>query len=338
MSIIKSSSGLMDTFMGKSLYPVYKIINDAEADFVEKFSILEPVFSIENADGFGMKYTDEIGVGDFLPTSEGTNYAADEVQEGFSSFIEFIEWTNSVEITKTMMEDNVTSAIKKKARMYARSYYRTREKFRAMMLGAGKTGSLSIPNAAGTNISINANSADGVPLFSTSHPSKLDSKKLQSNKFADTFSEDVLSEMATRMENFVDDKGDISGVAPNTIIIPNVSTLKKNIFKVIGADKDPESPNNGFNYLFGTWRVLCTPMLNGYLDNTEFILADLDFNEMAGGAIWGDRITLETSTSITPKTHNLDIAGRSRFSAMFHNFRAFAIGGSTGGTALSSSS
>ncbi len=334
MALIQSSSGLMDTFMGKSLYPVYKIINDAEADFFGKFSVLEPVFSVENADGFGMKYTDEIGVGDFKPTTEGTDYAKGDIQEGFSSFIEFIEWTNSVEITKTMMEDNITSQIKKKARMYARSYYRSREKFRAAMLGAGKTGTLTIPNAAGTNITINAKSADGVSLFSTAHPSKLDSKKLQSNKFANTFSEDVLSEITTKMENFVDDKGDISGVSPNTIIIPNVSTLKKDVFKVIGADKSPDSPNNGFNYLFGVWRVLCSPLLNGHLSDTEFILADLDFNEMAGGAIWGDRITLETSTSVIPHTHNLDIAGRSRFSAMFHNFRAFAIGGSTGGTEL----
>ncbi len=334
MALIKSNSGLMDTFLGKSLYPVYKIINDAEADFGGKFSVLEPVFSVENAEGFGMKYTDEIGVGDFLPTTEGTNYAVGDIQEGFSSFIEFIEWTNSVEITKTMMEDNVSSQIKKKARMYARSYYRSREKFRAAMLGAGKTGTLTIANAAGTNLTINAKSADGVPLFSTAHPSKLDSTDTQSNRFADAFSEDVLSEMTTRMENFKDDKGDICGISPNTIIIPNVSTLKKDVFKVIGSDKDPNSANNSFNYLFGTWRVLCTPMLNGHLSDTEFILADLDFNEIAGGAIWGDRIPLETSTSILPRTHNLDIAGRSRFSAMFHNFRAFAIGGSTGGSDL----
>ncbi len=334
MALIKTDSGLMDTFMGKSLFPVYKIINDAEVDFMGKFSVLEPVFSIESADGFGMKYTDEIGVGDFLPTAEGTNYATGEVKEGFSSYIEFIEWTNSVEISKTMMEDNISSQIKKKARMYARSYYRSREKFRAAMLGAGKTGELTIQNAAGANIKINAKSADGVALFSTAHPSKLDATDTQSNRFADPFSEDVLSEISTKMENLVDDKGDICGVSPNTIIIPNVSKLKKDVFKVIGADKDPDSPNNGFNYLFGTWRVLCTPMLNGHLTDTEFILADLDFNEMAGGAIWGDRIPLETSTSILPRTHNLDIAGRSRFSAMFHNYRAFAIGGSTGGTEL----
>ncbi len=334
MALIKASDNLMDTFRGKSLYPVYKVINDAEADFKGKFSVLEALFTEEDADGFGMKYTDEVGVGDFKITSEGTNYADSKVQEGFSSTVDFLEWTNSIQITKTMMEDNRTSQIKRKAQMFAQSYYRTREVYRATMFKAGKTGSATMANAAGTNVTINGNSADGVALFSTSHPNKLDDTVLQSNKFADAFSADTLSEIATRMENFKTDNGAIAGVAPNTIVIPNISALKKDIFAVVGASLDPDTSNNGFNYLFGTWRVICTPLLNDALATTEFIIADTDFNNMAGGAVWGDRVKLETSSSELPTTHNLDIYGRSRFAAMFHNFRAFAIGGSTGGTAL----
>jgi hypothetical protein len=41
------------------------------------------------------------------------------------------------------------------------------------------------------------------------------------------------------------------GLVPDTIIIPNDAMLKKEVFAAIGADKDPNTANNGFNFQFG---------------------------------------------------------------------------------------
>ena len=58
------------------------------------------------------------------------------------------------------------------------------------------------------------------------------------------------------MQNFMDDNGNLLTLAPDTIIIPNDYSLKNAVFEAIGADKDPDTANNGFNYLFGRWNVI----------------------------------------------------------------------------------
>ena len=61
--------------------------------------------------------------------------------------------------------------------------------------------------------------------------------------------------------------------------------LKKDVFAAIGADKDPATANNGFNYTFGRWTVIVWQYLNQYLDlttNKPWILADTNYNEENG--------------------------------------------------------
>lgn len=71
--------------------------------------------------------------------------------------------------------------------------------------------------------------------------------------FSDKFSNKVLGQMETMMQNFKGDKDEILNVSPDTIIIPNDATLKYDVFEAIGADKDPDTSNNGFNYQYGRW-------------------------------------------------------------------------------------
>ena len=70
-----------------------------------------------------------------------------------------------------------------------------------------------------------------------------------------------LSAAETAMQNFKDDNGFVLNIAPDTIIIPNDYTLKRDVFAAIGADKDPATANNGFNYQYGRWNVIVWPYL-----------------------------------------------------------------------------
>lgn len=331
MEIIKSYDGLMDSFKGKSLLPIYKIINDKGAEWESKLSVLKDVFPEESSSNFAERTVEEIGAENYKPITEGDTYGGTRIQEGWSSQLEHAEWTNSMEITQTMMEDNKTSDIKRKASVFAQSYHRTREHFRANILAGGKTATVTFGGK-----SFDTKCMDGTTLFGTEHPSKLaDVTTKQTNRFINPFSSDVLGEVMTRMQNFKDDRGEIVGVSPDTIIIPNYHKLKKAVFEAIGADKDPDTPSaNGFNYLFGTWRVICSPLLVPHMTETEFILMDSMYNENNVGAKWYNRINNTVETDVAERTRNFLMFARARWSAGFHDWKAFAIGGTATGTDL----
>ncbi len=337
--IIKSGDGLMDSFMGKSMYPIYAVINDMASQYEEKMCPLQEVFTTIKANGFGMKVVDEVGIGDYAPTDEGSTFKSNYVREGFSTSTDFVEWTNRLEITRKMMEDNNASQIKQKAGLFGVSFHRTQEKFRAAMLGNATGDSFTLAKAVSGTQTFSTKTADGVSLFNTKHPSRLEATAgtpdfLQSNRFTNALDSDTFGEIVTRMQNFTDDKGDKCGITPNTVVIPNDHALKRTLFGIIGSDKDPSSANNEFNYLFGTWRVIISPELSSYLKAGEYIIADTNYNEMAQGAVWGHRLDAENFSDILEDTKNFQLSSRARFTAVFHNWRAFAIGGTATGTTL----
>lgn len=331
MAIINSYDGLMDSFKGKSLLPIYKIINDKGTEWETKMSILKKVFPEESSSNFAERIVEEVGAGDYAPTTEGAEYHSTSIQEGYSSSLEHTEWTNSMEITTTMMEDNKTSDIKRKAGVFAASYFRTREQFRAAILSGGLTPSVNFKGKA-----FDTKCMDGLSLFNTAHKPKIaGATPDQSNRFTNPFSNDVLGELMTQMQNFKDDRGNVIGIAPDTIIIPNYHSLKKVVFAAIGADKDPDVPAaNGFNYLFGTWNVICSPLLVGLMQPTEFILMDSQYNKDAAGAVWYNRTNNDVETDIAERTRNFLLFAKARWSAGFHDWKAFAIGGTETGTTL----
>ena len=180
-------------------------------------------------------------------------------------------------------------------------------------------------------------SADGVSLFATNHPSKTGNTDVQTNKFAGAFDVDVLGKIETKMQNFTDDNGEVLNIAPDTIVIPNDAALKKAVFAAIGADKDPATANNGFNYQYGRWTVVISPYLNDLIGATDipFFLVDSKYNENYNGLIFQDRIALTIKSYIDEDTDNNIWTGRSRFVAGANDWRCIAVGGVTGATALS---
>ena len=108
------------------------------------------------------------------------------------------------------------------------------------------------------------------------------------------------------------------------------------VFAAIGADKEPTTANNAFNYQYGRWNVIIWPYLNKYLTagTSPWVLLDSKYNKTYGGAVWNDRIQLAVRSTIDENTDANVWRGRSRFNATFNDWRAFAAGGIASGNEL----
>ena len=323
-------SGLQDSIFGKSQEPI-KMFLEKRGEAFEQASMLPELFNISPSNHWGEKFTTMTAMEGFQPVGENGDYPVDGMQEGFSKFLEHMTWKNSFSLSREIVEDGKLMDLKKQPAGFITSYYRTREKFGAALLGAAITGATSTKFYGKTFPTLGA---DGKCLFAKEHPSALGKKK-QSNLFADGFSSDALAAAESAMQDFRGDNEEVLDVAPTTILIPNEYTLKRDVFAAIGADKDPNTANNGFNFNFGRWNVIVWPYLNQFITagTKPWVLLDSKYNEEYGGAVWLDRVALEVRSELAGNDANV-WKGYARFIAGFNDWRAFCVGGVTGGTQL----
>lgn len=324
-------SGLQDSIFGKSQEPI-KMFLEKRGEAFEQASMLKELFNMGTSKHWGEKFTTMTAMNGFQPVGENGDYPVDGMQEGFSKFVEHMTWKDSFSLSREIVDDAKLMDLKKQPAGFIAGYHRTREKFGAALIGA------AIQKASTTAFSgktFDATCADGKGLFAKDHPSKLDKKLTQSNLFADAFSNDALMAMETRMQDFRGDADEVLDVAPTTILIPNEYTLKRDVFAAIGADKDPETANNGFNYTFGRWNVIIWPYLNQFLgtDKKPWVLLDKRYNDEYGSAVWLDRVQLEVRSELAGNDANV-WKGYARFSAGFNDWRGYAVGGVSGGDTL----
>lgn len=327
-------SGLQDSIFGKSQAPI-RMFLEKRGEAFEQASMVPELFSMGTSKHWGEKFTTMTAMDGFVPVGENGSYPVDGMQEGFSKFLEHMTWKNSFSLSREIVEDAKLMDLKKQPAGFIASFYRTRERFAAALLGGAISKAASV-TFGGKNF--DTKTADGVCLFDKSHPQKI-SKKTQSNQFADAFSDSALGALESAMQDFRGDNGEILDVTPDTIVIPNDYALKKAVFAAIGADKDPGTANNGFNYLFGRWNVIVWPYLNEFITSgtSPWILLDSKYNTEYGGAVWLDRTPLEVKSRIDDGCDANVWSGYARFIAGFNDWRFAAVGGVTGGSTLISS-
>ena len=321
--IFSEASGLNDSVFGKSQAPIKAYIAD-QVEAFEKESLVDKIFVMEQSKNYAEKFTSETSLDDFEDVGENGAYPLTNMQEGFSKVIEPTTWKSRFEVTQEMMEDAKMGKVKKKAGMFSLSYGRTRENYAAKLIAGG----------LGQTVQIGAKfydttSADGVPLFSTQHPSATQkSKYTQSNLFKNAFSVAAMDAMACAMQDFCDDDGNVLAINPDTIIIPNDPVLIRAVNAAIDSDLYPESDSNATNYQKGLWRVLIWRYLPKTLNGKPyFMMLDSKFNATAQCLPWVDRVPLTVRSDIDPNTDANVFKGRARFAAGFNNWRSIAICG-----------
>lgn len=325
-------SNLQNSIFGNSQEPI-KLFLEKRGEAFEQQSMVKELFAMGTSTHWAEKYTTMTAMDGFKPVGENGAYPVDGMQEGYSKSFEHMVWKNSFSLSREIVDDGKLMDLKGKPTAFITGYYRTRERFGAALFGAAIAGKSSVSFSGRT---FDTKTADGQNLFSKSHPSIL-GKKAQSNMYAGAFSDTTLAGLETVMQNMKGDNGEILDVTPDTILIPNDYSLKKSVFAAIGADKDPSTSNNGYNYQFGRWNVIVWPYLNEWLDLTTdkpFVLLDSKYNEEKGGAVWLDRKELEVKSHIDEGNDANVWSGYARFIAGFNDWRFAAVGGVTGGTAL----
>ena len=329
--IFSESSGLNDSIYGKCQAPIRMFLEKRGEEF-EQNSVLKNLFFMGKSGNYADMMTTMTAMSGFEPVGENGAYPLDGMQEGYQKLLKYQTWKDSFSVSKEMMEDGKLMDMRKQPAAFMTSYNRTRELFGAALYGAAMNGAGSVTFKG---VKFDLTGADGSNLFAKEHAPKVSGDK-QCNCFKDAFSVDALGKLETAMHLFRGDNDEILDVAPDTILIPEIATLKKDVFAAIGADKDPVSANNAFNYQYGRWNVIVWPYLNQFVTKgtSPWVLLDSKYNETYGGAVWNDRVQLEVRSTIDENTDANVWRGRSRFNAGFNDWRYAAIGGVAAGSAL----
>ena len=329
--IFSESSGLNDSIYGKCQAPIRMFLEKRGEEF-EQNSVLKNLFFMGKSGNYADMMTTMTAMSGFEPVGENGAYPLDGMQEGYQKLLKYQTWKDSFSVSKEMMEDGKLMDMRKQPAAFMTSYNRTRELFGAALYGAAMNGAGSVTFKG---VKFDLTGADGSNLFAKEHAPKVSGDK-QCNCFKDAFSVDALGKLETAMHLFRGDNDEILDVAPDTILIPEIATLKKDVFAAIGADKDPVSANNAFNYQYGRWNVIIWPYLNQFVTKgtSPWVLLDSKYNETYGGAVWNDRVQLEVRSTIDENTDANVWRGRSRFNAAFNDWRFAAIGGVAAGNAL----
>lgn len=329
--VFAEGSGLNDTLFGKYQGPIRAII-ERKAESFEQQSFIDDLFAVEKSTSWGETFTSMTAMDGFQPVGENGEHPHDNMQEGYKKLIEPMTWKDQFNISREMVDDNKTIDLKKKPEEFVTGYYRTRELFAAAVYAAAISGKKEFTFRG---MKFDVTGADGSPVFDTSHKNKVKGGT-QSNKFSDEFSNDALMRLESKMQDFRDDNGNVLAVAPDTILIPNDPEMKQAVFAAIGADKDPATANNGFNYNFGRWSVIVWQALNQFITagSKPWVLLDQKYNKSNYGAIWLNRTELEIDNFVDRNTNAFCWQGYARFVAGFNDYRFGAVAGITGGTSL----
>ena len=329
--IFSEASGVNDSIFGKSQAPIRMFIQKRGEEF-EAQSVVKEIFKNEKSTHFAEKFTSLTAMEGFKVTGENGAYPTDGMEEGYSKIMESVEWKDSFAVSQKIIEDSQMMDLQSRPDGFITAYYRTRERFGAALLGNAIQGN-STMQFAGGNFDLKC--SDGQNLFYASHPCKIKGAT-QCNLFSDEFSDDALGALETQMQNLYGDNGETLDVHPDTIIIPNHHALKKAVFAAIGADKEPITANNAFNYQYGRWNVIVWNYLNQFLASGTYpwLLFDSKYNQTYRTLVWLDRVDLKVSSKIDDNTDANVWRGRARFTAGFHDWHGIAVAGVSGATAL----
>lgn len=331
---VSIGSGMNGTIYGDCQVPL-KAFLESRGEAFQRESLLPYLYRMEKSRHWAERYSSETAMGDFEPVGEGGDYPKTGFEDGYFRDIVNMTFKQSFSVTQELVEDCLLGTMKQRANKLVTAYGRTREKFGRILYAGGLYGSTVTYKGK----TFACGSADGQALFSKTHPNKVNGAK-QTNLYKGTFTNTLLGKIETEMQNIKGDNGELLGVAPDTIWIPNDAALKDAVFSAVGADKEPTSGNNAFNYQFGRWNIIVDPYLTAALTDLgkssekPFFLLDSKFIELNDGPIFQDRVPLDVKSVIDTNNDNNVWQGRARFGAGFADWRFVAVGNMSTGTDL----
>jgi len=313
------------------------VIYDSDAQRNKYDDIVTALTMEKTSKRWGEKSITMGGLGDFQAKTEGAAATQDEYEQGYEKFVEHATFALEVEISKELKDDNMLDDAKQKTINLVQAYKRTRARLATQ----------AITNAVGAATTISFNGAtidittgDGLALFNEAHLLKSVSGTTQCNYFSDVLGSTtaVLNKASNKMRNFKDDRGNVLGFLPDTIIMPgNDPEYEDFVKRVIGSDGEVGSNNNDINTQRGKWKLVVDPEWTPTISATNHpvILLSSEAAKAIQGTKFYDRTKLDIATDVDVHSRNLTYNGFARMSITHPNWRhVMMIGDANSSTTL----
>ena len=230
------------------LQPDLRVIFDKHSKKYQDF-----IPEIANAD-VSTKYQEfNLGLGELGtmdPWSGQVSY--EDFNKGFKSTYTHQKYSKGISIERELLEDDMYNAIKQRVQKLSYSVYYTRQTqfasiFNGAFSGAGWRGQPLL-------------GPDSVSLCNASHPIMPNSSTYLNNLGTLQLTANNLEQTRTNMKQWVDDKGNILMINPDTLIVP--PSLRKTAMIIAETDEEPETTDHGVNVWHGILKVIEVPFIN----------------------------------------------------------------------------
>ena len=313
------------------------VIYDSEAQRNKYDDIVSALTIEKGSKRWGEKSITMGGLGDFQAKTEGAAATQDDYEQGYEKFVEHGTFALEVEISKELKDDNMLDTAKQKTINLVQAYKRTRARLTTQAI-TGAVGSATSISFNGATIDITT--GDGLALFNEAHTLKSVVGTTQCNFFSDVLGSTtvVLNKASNKMRNFKDDKGNVLGFMPDTVVLPgNDPEYEDFVKRVIGSDGEVGTNNNDINTQRGKWKFVVDPEWTPTISSTNHpvILLSSEAMKALQGTKFYDRTKLDIMTDVDVHSRNLTYNGFARMSITHPNWRhVMMIGSSDSSTAL----
>ena len=313
------------------------VIFDSEAQRNNYDDIVSALTIEKNSKRWGEKSITMGGLGDFQAKTEGAAATQDDYEQGYEKFVEHATFALEVEISKELKDDNMIDTARQKTINLVQAYKRTRARLTTQAI-TGAVGAATSISFNGATIDITT--GDGKALFNEAHTLKSVVGTTQCNFFSDVLGSTtvVLNKASNKMRNFKDDKGNVLGFMPDTVVLPgNDPEYEDFVKRVIGSDGEVGTNNNDINTQRGKWKFVVDPEWTPTISSTNHpvILLSSEAMKALQGTKFYDRTKLDIMTDVDVHSRNLTYNGFARMSITHPNWRhVMMIGSADSSTAL----
>ena len=243
--------------------------------------MLNTLFGVEPSTKFEEHYQG-MGARGLVPLFQGTvNYQGFDA--GYRTDIRNYELADGMQVERQLVDDDQYGEIRRRGTSLSDSFAKTIEHDAAQLWINAFTDS-------GTDrLGRSTNGADGVALLSTAHPhSPANTGDTQSNEGTLALSLDNYDTTRQAMMNLTDDKGDLMGIVPDTILVP--TELERTTVQIFSerAAFEPQSAEFTVNFAAGKLNIV---VWNRLTDANAWFL--IDSRQMRNKLVWQWRIRPE---------------------------------------------
>ena len=226
------------------------------------------LLNVRSGSGAQKNYTGKTGFGEISKFAEGDNVPEIARYKTYTTKVIYNNYGGSVKVTKNNIED----------RDFEAQLNEMKDMSRSANYAIDKAGMQLFNGGFATTVNVNGYDmtwyGDGVPQFSTVHPTVVPGGSTQSNASSTgiTLSHGnyETARLALALQN-TDNGLALTMAGKNTLVLP--ITLEKKAMETIGSELTPESANNALNFFKGSTDIVTSKFLDSNSTTAWFLIS-----------------------------------------------------------------